>query len=139
MVEALKSFPLPFIVKVLLVVTTWVKGASKDTYLFVVSKLVTVLSSPVSTILKVSPTIEDALFIAFIVAFASGLKRTLLYIVFGSLIIYLVNIIRIAVIVVAIYKFPELEGVLHNIIFPSIIYGITFLLWFFWVQKISKL
>ena len=79
------------------------------------------------------------LFIAFIVAFASGLKRTLLYILFGSLIIYLVNIIRIAVIVVAIYKFPELEGVLHNIIFPSIIYGITFLLWFFWVQKISKL
>ena len=79
------------------------------------------------------------LFIAFIVAFASGFKRTLLYILFGSFIIYLVNVIRIVVIVVAIYKYPELEGLLHNIVFPSIIYGITFLLWFVWVQKISKL
>ena len=67
MVEALKSFPLPFNVKVLLLETTWVKGESKTTYLFVVSKLVTVLSSPVSTILKISPTIEVALVIAFIV------------------------------------------------------------------------
>ena len=66
MVVALKSFPLPFNVKVLLFETTWVNGESKTTYLFVVSKLVTVLSSPVSTIVKVSPTIAAALVIEFI-------------------------------------------------------------------------
>ncbi|REE82956.1 exosortase family protein XrtF [Lutibacter oceani] len=79
------------------------------------------------------------LFVAFIVAFASGFKRTILFILFGSFIIYFVNIVRIVVIVIAIYKFPKLEGVLHNIVFPGIIYGITFLLWFLWVQKISRL
>jgi len=79
------------------------------------------------------------LFIAFIVAFASGFKKTALYILFGSLIIYLINIFRIAIIALAIYKYPEYENVLHTIIFPGIIYGITFLLWFIWIQKFSKL
>ncbi|MEX1381949.1 exosortase family protein XrtF [Lutibacter sp.] len=79
------------------------------------------------------------LFIAFIVAFASGFKKTALYILFGSLIIYIINIVRIAIIALAIYKYPAYENVLHAIIFPSIIYGITFLLWFIWIQKFSKL
>lgn len=79
------------------------------------------------------------LFIAFIVAFAGGFKETVLYILFGSLIIYSINIVRIGIIAIAIYKYPEYENVLHTIIFPSIIYGITFLLWFIWIQNFSKL
>lgn len=79
------------------------------------------------------------LFIAFIVAFASGLKKTALYILFGSLVIYFINIVRIAVIALAIYKYPAYENVLHSIVFPGIIYGITFSLWFIWIQKFSKL
>lgn len=78
------------------------------------------------------------LFIAFIVAFASGFKKTALYILFGSLIIYVINIVRIAIIALAIYKYPAYENVLHTIIFPGIIYGITFLLWFIWIQKFAK-
>ena len=78
------------------------------------------------------------LFIAFIVAFASGFKKTTLYILFGSLIIYFINIVRIAIIALAIYKYPAYENVLHTIIFPGIIYGITFLLWFIWIQKFAK-
>lgn len=79
------------------------------------------------------------LFISFIVSFASGVKKTLIYLVFGSLLIYAVNILRIVVIVIAIYKYPQYQNVLHSIIFPSIIYGITFLLWFLWVQKFSNI
>jgi exosortase family protein XrtF len=79
------------------------------------------------------------LFIAFIVAFASGFKKTTLFILFGSLIIYFINIVRIAIIALAIYKYPVYENVLHTVIFPGIIYGITFLLWFIWIQKFSKL
>lgn len=79
------------------------------------------------------------LFIAFIIAFSSGLKKTVLFIIFGSLIIYVVNITRIVIIVIAIYKYPEYQDILHNIIFPGLIYGITFLLWFLWVQKFSRL
>ncbi len=79
------------------------------------------------------------LFTSFIVAFASNLKTTALYILFGSIIIYFSNILRIALIAIAIYKYPEYQDALHDYIFPSIIYGITFLLWFIWVRKFSRL
>ncbi len=77
------------------------------------------------------------LFIAFIIAFAGKFKTTLLYILFGSLIIYVVNIVRIALISIAIYEYPEYEKLLHDAVFPAIIYGITFLLWFVWIKKFS--
>ena len=79
------------------------------------------------------------LFIAFIIAFANGFKRTLLFIFFGSLLIYGVNIFRIAIISIAIYKYPQYEMFLHYIVFPGLIYGITILLWIIWVQKFSNL
>lgn len=78
------------------------------------------------------------LFTAFIVAFAAGFKTTFLYILIGSLVIYITNIFRIAVISVAMFKYPEYEALLHDFIFPSIIYGTTFLLWIIWVKSFSK-
>ncbi len=79
------------------------------------------------------------LFISFIIAFANKFKATALYILFGSLIIYSSNIFRIAFIVIALYKYPKYQNILHDYIFPGIIYGITFLLWFIWVRKFSKI
>ena len=79
------------------------------------------------------------LFISFIVAFAGKFKTTVLYILFGSLLIYFTNIVRIAIIAIALIKYPQYQNVLHEIIFPSIIYGITFLLWFIWIRKFSIL
>lgn len=79
------------------------------------------------------------LFISFIVAFASNFKTTALYILFGSLIIYFSNIFRIAFIAIALHKYPKYQDILHDFIFPSMIYGITFLLWFIWVRKFSQL
>lgn len=78
------------------------------------------------------------LFIAFIVAFSSKFTPTALYILFGSLLIYITNIVRIAVISIALIKFPEYKEVLHDLVFPTIIYGITFLLWFVWVRIFLK-
>ena len=79
------------------------------------------------------------LFISFIVAFANKFKVTALYILFGSLIIYGSNIFRISFIAIALYKYPKYQDILHDYIFPGIIYGITFLLWFVWVRKFSKI
>ncbi len=79
------------------------------------------------------------LFISFIIAFSNGFMRTGIYILTGSLLIYIVNIIRIAIITVAIYKFPNYLFLLHEFLFPAIIYGATFLLWFVWVRYYSKL
>lgn len=79
------------------------------------------------------------LFIAFIVAFAGKFKTTVLYILFGSLLIYFTNIVRIVIISIALYEFPQYQNVLHEIVFPSIIYGMTFLLWFVWIRNFSNL
>ncbi|MDO9276014.1 MAG: exosortase family protein XrtF [Lutibacter sp.] len=79
------------------------------------------------------------LFIAFIVAFAGKFKTTVLYILFGSVLIYFTNILRIVIISMALYEYPQYQHLLHEIIFPSIIYGMTFLLWFVWVKKFSNL
>ncbi|MFD1293371.1 exosortase family protein XrtF [Lutibacter holmesii] len=79
------------------------------------------------------------LFISFIVSFSTTFWPTFLYIVIGSFIIYAINVLRIAIICIALYKYPNYQYVLHDLLFPSIIYGITFLLWFVWIQKFSKL
>ena len=79
------------------------------------------------------------LFISFIIAFSSDFKTTFIFIILGSLLIYLSNIFRIAIISIALYKYPKYQYILHDILFPLMIYGITFLLWFVWVRKFSKI
>lgn len=79
------------------------------------------------------------LFIAFIVSFSSGLKKTALYIFGGSVIVFLVNIIRIAILSLGLYYYPDFSGILHTVIFPGIIYGLVFLLWVLWIYKFSGL
>lgn len=77
------------------------------------------------------------LFVAFIVAFTGKLKRTIVFILFGLLLIHLLNVVRIALLSVALYHYPQYEHLLHAVIFPLIIYGIVFLLWVIWVNKFS--
>ncbi len=77
------------------------------------------------------------LFIAFIVAFSGPIKATVVYVLLGSLIIYIINILRIAFLTMMLYKYPDEQLILHNLVFPAIIYGTTFLLWVLWVQKFS--
>lgn len=78
------------------------------------------------------------LFIAFIFAFSGSLKATVLYMIFGSFIIYGVNVLRISFLTVMLYKYPGQQAFLHNLMFPAIIYGTTFLLWIVWVRNFSK-
>ncbi len=77
------------------------------------------------------------LFVAFVIAFKGKLKTTLLYIVAGIAIIHILNILRIALLVIALKNYPEYEHLLHGVIFPLFIYGVVFLLWVLWVQKFS--
>jgi exosortase family protein XrtF len=78
------------------------------------------------------------LFISFILAFSGKLKTTLLYIVFGILFIYVLNVIRIALLAVSLFYVPEKEHILHGVLFPLVIYGAVFILWIVWVNKFSK-
>lgn len=77
------------------------------------------------------------LFVAFIISFAQKFKKTLLFIFAGIALIYAVNILRIALLTIALYHYPEYTEFLHQIVFPAIIYGMVFLLWLFWVRNVS--
>ena len=78
------------------------------------------------------------LFASFVIAFSGKLKATLLFLLAGSSLIYVLNVIRIAILTILLFHFPENEHILHGVLFPLIIYGLVFLLWVFWINKYSK-
>lgn len=78
------------------------------------------------------------LFVSFIIAFSGKFKTTLLFILFGTLFIYVLNIFRIMFLTILLFRYPENEHFLHGVLFPLIIYGLVFLLWVIWVNKFSK-
>lgn len=79
------------------------------------------------------------LFLSFIIAFASSFKATLMYIFAGSVLIHSVNVLRIVLLSIGLYHYPEYEAILHTVIFPAVIYGIVFILWVVWVNQFSNL
>ncbi|NQY05531.1 MAG: exosortase family protein XrtF [Flavobacteriaceae bacterium] len=78
------------------------------------------------------------LFIAFVISFYQGIKRTVLFVLVGGTLIYLFNVLRIAIITILYYRFPQYEKILHQIIFPALIYGMVFLLWMYWVKQFKN-
>jgi exosortase family protein XrtF len=77
------------------------------------------------------------LFMAFVIAFKGKLKHTILFVLVGILVIHILNVLRIALLTIALYHYPEYEHILHGVIFPLFIYGVVFGLWVLWVQKFS--
>ncbi len=77
------------------------------------------------------------LFAAFIFSFSNRFIATFLYLFLGSIVIFIFNIFRIALLTAWLYKYPEYGAFLHDILFPLVIYGLVFVLWIVWVIKFS--
>jgi exosortase family protein XrtF len=77
------------------------------------------------------------LFAAFVFAFSKQWKKTVLYIIFGIVIIHVLNVVRIAALTFAMFHYPKYEEILHGTVFPLFIYGVVFILWILWVTKFS--
>lgn len=78
------------------------------------------------------------LFMAFMLAFFGRLKQTLLFIFSGVVIIYAMNLVRIALLTIGLHEVPQYGQFLHEIAFPLVIYGTVFLLWVLWIRIYSK-
>lgn len=78
------------------------------------------------------------LFVSFMLAFFGKPKPTLLYIFAGIVIIYVTNILRIALMAIGIYEYPWHSYFLHTIAFPLVIYGTVFILWVLWIRIYSN-
>ena len=78
------------------------------------------------------------LFVSFVAAFSGNLKKTLLFIFLGLISIYILNVVRISLLIVLVYNFPQYTRFLHGTFFPLMIYGYVFVLWIFWINRFSK-
>ena len=78
------------------------------------------------------------LFVSFVAAFSGNFKKTLLFIFLGIISIYILNVIRISLLIVLVYNFPQYTRFLHGTFFPLMIYGYVFILWIFWINRFSK-
>ncbi len=78
------------------------------------------------------------LFASFVLAFFGKPVSTLLFLFAGSVVIYSINILRIVILSVSIYEYPQYSGFMHSIFFPLAIYGTVFILWLIWVRIYSR-
>ena len=78
------------------------------------------------------------LFFSFVVAFSAPIKKTLVFLFAGAVLIYTINLVRIAILAIALYQYPKYQEPLHTIVFPAIIYGLVFALWVIWVKNLNK-
>jgi exosortase family protein XrtF len=78
------------------------------------------------------------LFAAFVVAFSGKWLTTICFLLVGSVLIHMMNILRIAVLSLALLYYPEQQTLLHGVIFPLIIYGFVFGSWVIWVNQFSN-
>jgi exosortase family protein XrtF len=77
------------------------------------------------------------LFVSFVMAFSGNFKHTFPFILAGIFLIHLFNVVRIAILCMAVFHFPQYAHFLHGVIFPLFIYGFVFLLWIIWVNNYS--
>jgi len=77
-------------------------------------------------------------FICFcVIAFSRGTwSEKLWFIPLTLLVVYLFNIFRITVIVACMNRHPDWFDFLHLYVFKYIFYGVIFLMWVFWEEKI---
>ncbi len=80
----------------------------------------------------------NILFISFIIAFTGNYKRTFVFLVVGCLLIHCCNVLRIALLSILFYEFPDYKNVLHQIVLPFILYGLVFIMWILWANKFSN-
>ena len=78
-----------------------------------------------------------AQFAVFIIAFPGPVGKKFWYIPMGILVIYFLNLIRIAALaLISIYDYKSLNFD-HHFLFNIIAYSVIFTMWFFWFNKLS--
>jgi exosortase/archaeosortase family protein len=59
------------------------------------------------------------------------------YIPFSLVVVYLFNILRVIIITICIENHPEQFDFIHHYLLKYLFYGVIFLLWVFWEEKIA--
>jgi exosortase family protein XrtF len=79
------------------------------------------------------------IFVSFLFAFGPYIRKMFWFIPVGIVIIHFFNLVRIAgLFLITLYK-PGWTYFLHKYLFTAFIYVVVFLLWFWWVNRFSKI
>ncbi|NPA46865.1 MAG: exosortase family protein XrtF [Chlorobi bacterium] len=78
------------------------------------------------------------LFISFVWAFPASWRDKILFGLGGSLLIWLVNIGRIALLGWIYYRRPAYFDIIHRVFFPGIMYGTVIVLWIVWASRVRN-
>ncbi len=78
------------------------------------------------------------LFGAFVISFGQSLKKSLVFAVVGSLLIFGFNLLRIVFLGYLLFAWPQYQELAHRVIFPAIIYGFVVWLWLIFVKKYNE-
>ena len=73
------------------------------------------------------------LFVAFIFAFYKG-PKTFVFIAVSLLVLYVMNILRIIGLNIVTRDHPEYNRMVHDYVFPAVIYGSVVILWLIWIK-----
>ncbi len=77
-------------------------------------------------------------FVGFIIAFPGQLKSKLWFIPLGLVAVNVLNVLRISLLCLILYKSPEADIEYHHDVFNYIVYIAIFGMWFFWIKKYGK-
>jgi len=73
------------------------------------------------------------LFTSFVFAFYKG-SKTFIFVLAGLVLLYIMNIIRIAGLNIVVTDHKEYGKIFHDFIFPAVIYGTVIILWLIWIK-----
>lgn len=79
-----------------------------------------------------------ALFFIFIITYPGPWKQKLWYIPMGLLAIHLINAMRITALAILLKEHWQWVEFNHNYTFTIIVYGMVFLLWWYWAKKFAS-
>lgn len=85
-----------------------------------------------------TPVKQSFIWFCLILTAAGSWLRKIWFIPLGWIVIYGINVLRIAAISLIIEFHPELFNLMHAYIFKYIFYGIIFLMWLWWIERVGQ-
>lgn len=73
-------------------------------------------------------------YFSFLVAYTGKFRSFLIFSLGGLILIYLLNLVRVALLVEVALFYPEQLYFFHKYLFTGFIYSVVFVLWYYWVK-----
>lgn len=77
-------------------------------------------------------------YLCFLIAFRGAWKQLLKFAVGGIVIIYIMNVLRLAALYWIAFYYPQQLYFFHKFFFTGILYAVVFALWYWWIKNFTR-